>query len=355
MSGNAGARTYELLRQQAKKTGADVQALATSYAIERFMARLMDVDTNGNITVKGGQSLGILFGNQMRPTKDLDINIGNDGIDDPESWALDKIMAACASERDDGLSIDIEGVVAEHREHQGEGGLRVTVPASIHTCRTTFMIDVGIGNEITFEPSRVKVSGVLGGHRAAPPALDARVYPHENTIAEKLVAKIEDGLASIRHKDFFDVWLCIEILKRVGDLKLLSLRDDELAPEEAHLVSTVRASLSEGTLLSLPVIEPDEACLSRLGLALARTSAHRGTELPTNLAEWFLEEFGDDERHSAQWANWCRNQKGRLRFTPPGVDGDKADALKVLLEELRPALDSIEERALPHLAAAPSV
>jgi len=353
MSG-AAARTYELLRQRAKSTGADVQSLAVSYAIERFMARLMANDSAGAITVKGGQSLGILFGNQMRPTKDLDINVGADAAENPEEWAASAIAAACEGGWDDGLSIDAAGLSFERRGHQGDGGLRITVPCSVHTCRTTFVIDVGIGNEITFEPSLVKVPGVLGGHKAAPPALDARVYPHENTLAEKIAAKVEDGTASIRHKDFFDVWLCIEIMRRAGDLRLLVARDDEMTPAEADLVREVKARLADGTLLSMPRREIEPECLDRLGLALSRTAAHRGTTIPEDLEGWLREEFAADAHHSAQWANWCRNQKGRLLFQPPGTgkDDDRAAALSVLLDDIGPVVGEMASRA--HALAIPS-
>jgi len=347
MSANSGARAYELLRQRAKAVAADVQALAISYAIERFMARLMAADDRGAVTVKGGQSLGILFGNQMRPTKDLDINV--DASSDAEEWIARTIRRACQIDLGDGLSIEPDGLRLEHREHQGEGGLRVSVPARVHSCRTDFAIDVGVGNEITFEPKTMTVAGVLGGHRTAPPALQTRIYPHENTLAEKIAAKIEDGVASIRHKDFFDVWLSVEILRRAGDLRLLSADDGEMTSEERSRAAAVRTGLADGTLLTLPCVEASGECLDRLGLALARTAAHRGTALPSDLPDWLMHEFGEDRNHSAQWANWCRNQKGRLRFSPPGTgkDDNRGEALATLLRHVGPELAEIAARAAP--------
>lgn len=357
MSAAAGARAWDLLRQQARRTGSDVQALATSYAIERFMARLMAADGEARITVKGGQSLGILFGNQMRPTKDLDINVGDEGIDDPENWARRAVSAACAAGgHDDGLAIDPDGVSFERREHQGEGGLRITVPAAIHTCRANFMIDVGIGNEITFEPTRVAVPGVLGGHKSAPPALNVRIYPHENTLAEKIVAKIEDGIASIRHKDFFDIWLSTEIMRRAGDLRLLVAKDAEMTDGERVLARQIKSSLADGTLLDMPEREISAECMARLGLALARTSAHRQALLPEDLHAWLVDEFASDALHSAQWANWCRNQKGRLLYQPPGTGKDqpKEEALRTLFADIGPVLAEIGRLSSDAAPAGPS-
>lgn len=347
MSANSGAQAYDLLRQRARAEGADVQALAVSYSIERFMARLMVADDRGAVTVKGGQSLGILFGNQMRPTKDLDINVDAGAAEDGEGWISEMVRRACLLDLGDGLLIEAPGLRFDHREHQGEGGLRIAVPARVHTCRTDFAIDVGVGNEITFEPATMTVAGVLGGHRSAPPALRTRIYPHENTLAEKLVSKVEDGIASIRHKDFFDIWLIIEILRRAGDLRLLSADPVELDPVERNLAAKVKAGLADGTLLALPRIGACEACLDRLGLALARTAAHRGTPLPEDLSAWLMEELGSDAVHSGQWANWCRNQKGRLRFMPPGTDkdSDRSVALATLVRGISPELTEISARA----------
>lgn len=350
MSINLGARTWELVRKQAKKIGADVQSLATSYAIERFMVRLMESDPTGRITVKGGQSLGILFGNQMRPTKDLDINVSIDGLDDPKAWAEDVIRQACASDFDDGVLIDIATIDVDFREHQGEGGLRITVNASIHTCRTPFMIDVGIGNEITFEPSKILVPGVLSEHKTAPKPLEARLYPHENTIAEKIISKVEDGIASIRHKDFFDIWLSVETLRRVGDLRLLVVKPEDLSEFEVPLVAEVKNKLSDGTLLEMPEIALSDDCLERLGLALHCTAAHRGTEIPEDIHVWLINEFAEDKLHSSQWANWSRNQKGRLLFLPPGTEkgSDKENALHVLFDNIGPVLNEIGSKALAY-------
>jgi len=352
MSGNAGARAYELLRRKAREIGADLQSLATSYAIERFMARLSRVDEHGNITVKGGQSLGILFGNRMRPTKDLDINISLEGIDNPEEWIRIAVLAACNDSTEDGVSYDAAAITIEQREHQGDGGLRVTMPCSVHTCRTPFMIDIGIGNEITFLPSKVRVAGILGDAKNAPEPLETLIYPHENTLAEKIVSKIEDGISSIRHKDFFDIWLLVEILRRAGDLRLLVPGGEGLSTEERMLAESVREGLSDGTLLDLPETEISRACLDRLGLALRRTADHRGTELPENLHSWFMDEFGGNPMQSAQWANWCRNQKNRLLFQPPGTEKQvaKENSLGHLIDNIGPLVDEIARIAHMHCA-----
>lgn len=347
MGANTGAKAYDYLRKTAKELGADFQSLATSYAIERFMSRLSGRDPNGNITIKGGQSLGIIFGNRMRPTKDLDINISLDGISEPAIWIKEAIVAACSAEVDDGVSFDPATLKFDIREHQGDGGIRVTLTSSVHTCRTPFMIDIGIGNEITFVPAKVRVGGILEGSKIAPDPLETLIYPHENTLAEKIISKVEDGIASIRHKDFFDIWLAIETLRRVGDLRLLVPGGEGLDENEKALAEEVRNSLLDGTLMELPCTDIAASCLDRLGLALLRTSLHRDTALPHDLHSWLEEEFGTFKGQSVQWHNWCRNQKNRLLFSPPGIETtrNKDQSLMLLFDNIGPVLNEVCNRA----------
>lgn len=348
MGGNSGARTWELLRQEARAAKADVQALATNYVIERMMARLMEADAKGAFTIKGGQSLSILLGPQ-RPTKDLDLNVSVSSVADPEVRAriVATIRQACAAEADDGVSFDVEALEVEHREHQGEGGLRITVPASIHTSRIPFVIDVGIGNEMTFAPTEMTVPGVLHGRKSAPPPVEAKVYPMETTIAEKLVAKFEDGAASIRHKDFFDIWMLIEIARRVGDLSLVSAKREDLDGGTAALVGEVREHLDKGTLLSLPRREISAGCVERLALALRRTADQRGATIPDDVEGFLMSEFADDPVQSEQWPNWCRNNASRMSYVPPGMEkgADRKAALSVLLSDVAPFLEQVARLA----------
>ena len=248
----SGASLLHRLKLASQREGREVQALATNFAIERFIARLNVADPLGRATVKGGQSLGIIFGNSSRPTKDLDVNFDIPDVSDPLSWCERLVTNAAGLDLGDGIAIDAPSTRLERRDHQGEGGLRVHIFAAIHTCRVPFVVDVGINNEMSFDPTRHLHGGVLSGDTKPPPLLDVRLYPFENTIAEKIVSKIEDGAASIRHKDFFDIWLAYEIGLRVGDFSLLTAKPSFMTERQSMLVSSVREGISDGTLLSRP-------------------------------------------------------------------------------------------------------
>lgn len=346
---NFGERTWAWLRDEAKRTKRDVQALAISYTIERFMERLMRHDNGCLVSVKGGQSLGIVFGNEMRPTKDLDINISlpenETDVDALREQATELARLACEDPAEDGVTYDVNGLKTEILKQQGAGGLRISIPASIHTCKVDFVIDVGLDNEMSFDPDMIRVDGILAKRKEPPAAADIRIYPIENTIAEKLACKIEDGPLSIRHKDFYDIWLLMETALRVGDLALPDAEDEELLPMVDRMrLSAVRQGLADGTLLELPEIGINEQCMERIAIAIQRTFKHRDTEVPDDIVELLKEDFSEDRKQATQWSNWCRNNAKRLRFTPPGAEegADKGAALATLIERLSPFLSDLQ-------------
>ncbi|WP_327210534.1 nucleotidyl transferase AbiEii/AbiGii toxin family protein [Rhizobium leguminosarum] len=344
--GNKGASLMDSVRKEAKARKRDVQAEAQSYAIRRFIARLSVVDAQRRVTIKGGQGMGLLFGNDRRPTKDLDINIDCKGITDPHAFVREIIMAACDGP-DDGVFYAADTIRIEERRHQGLGGFRIEMNSSIHTCRTNFVIDVGIGNDMSFKPIEFTLAE---RHKNAPPAVPVQIYPLEATFAEKTISKVEDGAASIRHKDFWDLWHIHEVATRIGDVGLLFANTLDLDDETLAWRDQVYERIKDGTFLELPQMPVDEDSLDRFGYALYRSSQRRGTEIPDDLVAFLRAEFGDHSYQSTQFGNWIKNQKQRLINLPPGAeDGPKELALGRLLGELEHFLQATSARAAAYL------
>lgn len=340
---NMGASVFTHIRQEAKTRGRDVQAEAQSYAIRRFIARIMEADPDRRSTIKGGQSLGLLFGNDRRPTKDLDLNVDLKGIDDASTWVRELITSACTFDGD-GVYFQPEDLVIEERPHQGLGGFRVEIRSSIHTCRTPFVIDIGVGNQMAFKPIDLTIHEK---HPHAPDPSDIRVYPVEATFAEKILSKIEDGATSIRHKDFYDLWQIHEIATRIGDMRYMTARSLDLGDEELAWRDMVLARIRDGSYVDLPQGPIDEDCVDRFAYALYRSSVSRGTSIPTDIMEFLRQDFADDRYQSAQFGNWIKNQKQRLINLPPGSESatERPLALGMLLDDLEHFLQVISTRA----------
>ena len=346
---NIGASTFEHVRREAKRRGRDVQAEAQSHAIRRFMARLMQVDADGRTTVKGGQALGLLFGNDRRPTKDLDLNVDCKGMDRPDEWVRELIDDACALDGD-GVVFRQDSVMIEQREHQGLGGYRITIQSSIHSCRTPFVIDVGMGNQMSFKPISLRLAEP---HPHAPPPTQVRVYPIETTFAEKLLAKVEDGAASIRHKDFYDMWHIHEIADRIGNLEYLTSNSLDLDDEELAWRDMVAEKIRSGDYGSLERRGISEESLERFAFALYRSSLSRGTTIPEDLMSFLRSEFSLNGFQADQFGNWIKNQKQRLIHLPPGAESaeTRSASLGMLLDDIEDFVTTVAHRAR-HLAAA---
>lgn len=337
---NMGASVFEHVRRGAKERGRDVQAEAQSYAIRRFIDRLMRVDSEGRTSVKGGQALGILFGNDRRPTKDLDLSINCLGIEDHDTWIRQLIEAACLL-GDDGVAFKADDIQIEHRVHQGSGGYRIKIKSSVHTCRTDFVVDVGMTESLKFKPLVVPLAEK---HPHAPPPVMIRVTPVEDSFSEKLLSKLEDGGANIRHKDFYDMWNIHQIAMRYGDLGYMYMPSLDLSDEQLAWRNEVKTKVQDGDFSGLPEVDITEDCLTMFAYALYRSSLSRGTPIPDDIMGILREQFADDGYQAGQYANWIKNQGQRLIVLPPG-SGDKAGALGFLLDDLEGFIEKIAERA----------
>ena len=337
---NMGASVFEHIRREARTHKRDVQAEAQSYAIRRFIQRLMEVDREGRASVKGGQALGILFGNDRRPTKDLDLSINSFGIEDRDTWIRNLIAAACA-DVDDGLAFKADELKIENRVHQGSGGYRMTIRSSIHTCRTDFVVDVGMTDSLKFKPLEISLGE---RHPHAPLPTMVRVYPVEASFAEKLLSKVEDGSSSVRHKDFYDLWNIHRIATKIGDLGYMTASSFDLSDELLAWRDDVVRKIKDGSFMELPDVDISEDCLDMFGYALYRCSLARGTPVPEDPMALLRAEFADDPHQATQYANWIKNQRQRLINLPPGSD-EKTAALGMLLDEIDGFVSTISRRA----------
>ena len=338
---NMGASVFEHVRREARERKRDVQAEAQSYAIRRFIARLMTVDGEGRTSIKGGQGLGLLFGNDRRPTKDLDLSINAFGLDDRDGWVRRLIGAAC-TDIDDGVAFEAEDIQIESRAHQGSGGYRMVIRSKIHTCRTDFVVDIGMTDSLKFKPIDVSLDD---RYPHAPKSPVVRVYPVEASFAEKLLSKFEDGATNIRHKDFYDLWNIHKIATKLGDLGYITATSFDLSDEILAWRDDVVAKIRQGTFLDLPDMDIAEECLDYFGYALYRCSVARNTPIPQDAMAYLRAEFANDPHQSAQYANWIKNQRSRLVALPPGSDS-KSAALGLLLDEIDSFVTVISSKAM---------
>jgi predicted nucleotidyltransferase component of viral defense system len=249
---------HDQLLELAAASKEDFNAILGRYANERILYRLTRTKHGKRFILKGASLFVLWLGRVHRPTRDLDL-LGSGKIDPavPQSVFADVCEVAVEP---DGLKFDPASItVAEIREGQEYGGLRVRLRGLMGTARLSVQVDVGIGDAITPTPEEATFPTLLD-----MPAPALKVYPRETAIAEKLDAMIELGLKNSRMKDYYDIVL--------------------LARHFAFDGAT-------------------------LGNAIDATLRRRGRIIPAKLPTGLTDAFGSDPSKSTQWRAFTRGHR----------------------------------------------
>lgn len=226
-----------------KKQGITYQSVATSFLIERLLARIIDEKSIAkNLVFKGGY-VGLRVYNSERYTIDLDALLVKADIDK----TLEKIKEASKKDLQDGTWFEFESQI--DLKTQGEyGGVRHVYrggigakPKDIKRAQAIHF-DLGIGDPVTPSPMTVQTHELIGSEE-----LSWQVYPIETIVAEKLQTLIVRGGDNSRAKDVYD--LAFYISK--ADPKILSValkncfeyRGTELPKDIPHALESIDKTL----------------------------------------------------------------------------------------------------------------
>lgn len=211
---NVAASVRQRLLNLSREKGADYNALLAQYGIERFLFRLSKSPLANQFVLKGAMLFRVWAADLHRPTKDLDLLGIGDNTPAAVSIAVRQIIAVEVT--DDGLRFDPTSVAAaEIREEQQYAGVRVKLTARLGNARIPMQIDVGFGDSVVPAARRAAFPTLL-----AQEAPRVRMYPPETVVAEKLEAIATLGFANSRMKDYYDIWVLLQIYQ--FDSKILA-------------------------------------------------------------------------------------------------------------------------------------
>ena len=246
---NVADSVRQRLLKLSREKKEDFAFLLDRFAAERFLYRLSESQYADQFIVKGAFVLLLWSGALHRPTRDVDLL----SLKVMETEDFRQIFREiCDIRYDDGLVFAKESVSAEIiRENQVYGGIRVFVQGSLTSARFILQFDIGFGDAVTPEASRVEMPILLN-----LPAPWMKMYPKETLISEKYEAMVKLGIANSRMKDFFDLWY-----------------------------------ISQNFQIDGP----------SLALAIGNTFRRRKTALPETLPVALTEEFHEDPDKKKQW------------------------------------------------------
>ena len=196
---NIPASVRQRLLNLARNQEVRFNVVLQRYAAERFLYRLSVSSEVDRFVLKGAALFRIWDGKEARPTRDIDFLAIRSEDDAPIRSALEAICGIPCPE--DGVVFDPATIrIADIREEQPYGGLRMRVQGKLGSIRLPLQVDIGFGDVITPEPEERNYPTLLD-----LPAPRLWTYPRETLIAEKFDAMVRLGATNTRVKDLWDI------------------------------------------------------------------------------------------------------------------------------------------------------
>ena len=177
-------RAYLDLQNLARRTSRPTDELHQNYALEGFLARLVESPYADRLVLKGGVLLAAL--DVRRPTRDVDFQGLHISNDSDQVLAMVKTIAGVPV--DDGLVLDADAATAEIIRDQDEySGVRITLSGRLAAAQLTFHVDINVGDPIWPALQTVALPRLLGG------IISVVGYPLAMVHAEKPVTAARPG------------------------------------------------------------------------------------------------------------------------------------------------------------------
>jgi hypothetical protein len=286
---NVAASVHQRLLNLAREHKEEFNFLLTKYALERLLFRVSQSKHADVFVLKGALLFELWTEKRYRPTRDADFLASGENSLERLCGIFKEICDEAVV--DDGLRFDPASVRAERiKEDADYEGIRVKFRGHLEKAAVSVQIDIGFGDVITPEATKVAFPSMLGFPKA-----NLLAYPKETVVAEKFEAMVKLGMVNSRMKDFHDVRsLCQEF-------------------------SFDGRTLSAAVWNTFSRRNPDNP-----GRAVEKT--------PLMLTPAFFE----DENKQKQWAAWCRKNRGYVNdISLKRVCLDIGEFLRPVLEALR--------------------
>ena len=200
---NTAKQLKDLIRNLAKKNSADAQILMRNYMMERFLERIALSEYRDKFILKGGMLVAAIVGVDARSTMDLDATIK--GTDVTVENIENLVAAVCSVPIDDGVRFQLKSI-SEIMDEAEYPGIRVSMTALFDGVVTPLKIDISTGDAIT--PREVRYSFKL---MLEDRSIDIWAYNLETVLAEKLETILTRATANTRMRDFYDVFILLQL------------------------------------------------------------------------------------------------------------------------------------------------
>ena len=153
--------------------------------------------------IKGGLLLSSIFGVDLRSTMDLDTTIKGLSLD--RGTITKAIKEIINIDLDDNIKLEIENI----KDIRGEDlyqGFEVNLKAEFDWLKTNLMIDITIGDVITYKEIEFKYNTIFDNE-----TINIMTYNYETIIAEKFESIISRNIDNTRMKDYYDLYMFVNL------------------------------------------------------------------------------------------------------------------------------------------------
>lgn len=171
--------------------------------LERLLERISQSNFKDNFILKGGMLVAAMVGVDLRATIDMDTTII--GLPLERERIATIFQEIIQIDIFDNISMTLKGI-EEIREEAEYPGLRVTLEASMGTAKIPLKVDITTGDRIT--PKEIIYSYKLMIENRT---IDVFAYNLETVLAEKLETIITRGVVNTRMRDFYDLFILINV------------------------------------------------------------------------------------------------------------------------------------------------
>lgn len=191
------------IRNLSKKNSINPQILMRNYMLERLLERISQSNFKDNFILKGGMLVAAMVGVDLRATIDMDTTVKGMPL---EKETIARIFQEIIQiNLEDNVFMTLKDI-EEIREEADYPGLRVSLVATMGTAKIPLKVDITTGDKIT--PREIIYSYKLMIENRM---IDVLAYNLETVLAEKLETIITRGIVNTRMRDFYDLFILINV------------------------------------------------------------------------------------------------------------------------------------------------
>jgi len=235
----------DLIRNMAREKRINAQILMRNYMLERLLERIALSEFKDKFVLKGGMLMAAVVGIDLRSTIDMDATIKSYPL---SVKSVQEIFTSILSVPvNDGVTIELKSAKAI-RDEAEYTGVRVELEARLGNTRAPLKVDITAGDAMTPKEMVYRYDLLLEDRY-----IDILAYNIETVIAEKIETLLSRGIANSRMRDFYDLYILLQLRGQAIDARTLT---DAVTATAQRRDSS--ALLSEGTLIMEEIFENED-------------------------------------------------------------------------------------------------